>query len=90
MMPFTRETAASFGARGRRATARRYGRAYMAEIAARGFESTVARHWQGDRKGYVAWLREHARFAIVEAAAAVLLSAGAVSCVELDGDVPDF
>jgi hypothetical protein len=61
----------------------------MAEIAARGFNATVARHWQGDRKGYAAWLRERARFAVVEAAADVLLAAGC-SCVEMEGDLPDY
>jgi hypothetical protein len=60
----------------------------MAVIGAKGFEATVAVHWQGDRKGFMAWLREHARFAIVEAVADVLLASG-VNCVELDGDLPD-
>jgi hypothetical protein len=49
----------------------------------------LARHWAGDRKGYVAWLREHARFALVEAAAEMILAAG-VRCVELDGDLPGY
>jgi hypothetical protein len=89
MMPFTRETAAAYGRRGGKATAATHGRRHMAEIGARGFNATVARHWQGDRKGYAAWLREHARFAVVEAAADVLLAAG-VSCVELDGELPEL
>jgi hypothetical protein len=60
----------------------------MAAIGSKGFEATVAAHWQGDRKGFMAWLREHARFAIVEAAAEVLLASRS-ACVELDGDLPD-
>jgi hypothetical protein len=48
----------------------------------------VARHWAGDRKGYIAWLREHARFQLIEAAADVLLDVD-VRCVELDGDLPE-
>src|SRR5438270_1019044 len=41
------------------ATLARYGRRHMAEIGKRGFETTVARHWQGDRLAYRDFL--HAR-----------------------------
>src|SRR5204862_29173 len=34
------------------ATFRQYGKAHMAAIGKRGFEATVARHWQGDRLAY--------------------------------------
>jgi hypothetical protein len=27
-------------------------------VGKKGFDATVARHWQGDRQGYVRWLRE--------------------------------
>jgi hypothetical protein len=87
-MPFTKSTAATMGSRGGFRTVRKHGRKHMKTIAAKGFAATVARHWSGDRKSYTAWLRDHARFALVEAAASVLLDAG-VSCVELDGDLPE-
>jgi hypothetical protein len=83
-MPFTKLTAATMGSRGGFRTVRKH----MKTIAAKGFAATVARHWSGDRKSYTAWLRDHARFALVEAAASVLINAG-VSCVELDGDLPE-
>jgi hypothetical protein len=87
-MPFTKETAAAFGRQGGRRCRELHGREHMRTIGARGFDATVARHWQGDRAGYVAWLRQNARFAVVEAAAEILLDAG-VSCVELDGNLPE-
>jgi hypothetical protein len=62
----------------------------MAEIGAKGFEATVAAHWQGDREAFMDWLRGHARFAVIEAAAGVLLASGDVNCVELDGELPDL
>jgi hypothetical protein len=68
-MPFTKATAAAHGRKGGLSCVRKHGRRHMGAIGARGFHATVARHWQGDRKGDVAWLRAHARFALVEAAA---------------------
>jgi general stress protein YciG len=52
-MPLDRQEA---GARGGRETFRRHGRKHMQEIGAKGFAATVARHWQGDRKGYLEFL----------------------------------
>jgi hypothetical protein len=86
-MPFTKSNAAAFGRQGGRRCRDVHGREHFRAIGARGFNATVARHWAGDRAGYVAWLRDHARFAVIEAAADVLLAAG-VRCVELDGDIP--
>jgi hypothetical protein len=40
------------GSEGGRTTYERYGTKYMAEIGAKGFATTVARHWQGDRRAY--------------------------------------
>ena len=40
------------GSAGGRATFEKYGSKHMAEIGAMCFAATVARHWQGDRKGY--------------------------------------
>jgi hypothetical protein len=88
MMPFTKATAAGFGRKGGQSTLARYGKRHLSQIGARGFASTVNRHWAGDRKGFMSWLRERGRFFAVEAAAEVLLAAGG-SCVELDGDLPD-
>lgn len=33
-------------------TDRRWGSRHRAEIGAKGFAATVARHWQGDRQGF--------------------------------------
>jgi hypothetical protein len=87
-MPFTKDNAAKHGRQGGRRCRELHGREHMRTIGARGFDATVARHWAGDRAGYVAWLRDHARFRVIEAAADVLLDAG-VRCVELDGDLPE-
>ena len=62
----------------------------MSEIGAKGFDATVAAHWQGDRKGFMAWLRDHARFTLVERAAGDVLDSGAATCVELSGDLPEL
>ncbi len=40
------------GSKGGRTTFERYGRKHMQEIGAKGFATTVARHWQGDRAAY--------------------------------------
>jgi hypothetical protein len=40
------------GRKGGRTTYERYGSKHMAEIGAKGFATTVARHWQGDRQAY--------------------------------------
>src|SRR5262249_39649327 len=48
------------GARGGKQTLAKYGRGYMAEIGARGFAATVARHWQGDKASYLRFLRDRA------------------------------
>src|SRR4051794_32993898 len=85
---YPRDNAAAFGRQGGRRCRELHGREHMRSIGARGFSATVARHWAGDRAGYVAWLRDHARFAIIEAAAEVLLAAG-VRCLELDGNLPE-
>lgn len=37
---------------------RKYGQVYMREIGKKGFASTVARHWQGDRKACIRRLIE--------------------------------
>lgn len=64
------------------------GPAYMAEIGAKGFASTVARHWQGDRAAYRDYLglRRHEQRIeeAVDAEMARRLTAGAkTACVEL-------
>ena len=38
----------------------------MAEIGARGFETTVNRHWGGDRASYLKYLRERANESVLE------------------------
>jgi hypothetical protein len=40
------------GSKGGRTTFERYGSKHMAEIGKRGFETTAARHWNGDSQGY--------------------------------------
>ena len=63
--------------------------AHFRAAGALGFNATVARHWQGDRAGYAAWLRQNARLAAVEAAADILFRNGA-TCVEFDDDLPEL
>ena len=80
---------AECGRLGGLATRRRHGRAHFRAAGALGFNATVARHWQGDRAGYAAWLRQNARLAAVEAAADILFRNGA-TCVEFDDDLPEL
>lgn len=40
------------------ACAKKHGKAHMREIGKRGFQTTVDRHWNGDRSAYAAYLRE--------------------------------
>jgi hypothetical protein len=39
-------------------TLRRHGRAHFVAAGKRGFDTTCARHWAGDRAAYVQWLHE--------------------------------
>ncbi len=55
-MKFTKETAATHGARGGRRTVERHGRQHMAAIGVRGFWATVLRHWDGNARAYVNYL----------------------------------
>jgi hypothetical protein len=76
------------GSKGGRATFERYGRKPMQEIGARGFATTVARHWQGDRKGcrdYLGFRRHEAHIeAFVDRELARRLENGEeVACVEM-------
>jgi hypothetical protein len=83
------------GSKGGKTTADRYGPKYMAEIGARGFATTVARHWQGDRAAYRDYLglRRHER-QLESLVDRELARSEKVACVEMpvlsgpDGDVP--
>lgn len=48
------------GAKGGRSTFRRYGKAYMAQIGRKGYEATLARHFQSDEAGFRRWLHGRA------------------------------
>ena len=48
------------GKKGGNETAQRHGHPHMAEIGKKGFATTVARHWQGDKDGYLKHQRDRA------------------------------
>jgi hypothetical protein len=50
-------TKADAGRRGGNSTKARHGREHYVKAGKKGFLATVARHWQGDREGYLRWLR---------------------------------
>ena len=50
---------AEAGRIGGRATRKRHGIEHYRAAGRKGFMVTVARHWQGDKSGYLRWLREH-------------------------------
>ncbi len=54
------------GSKGGRTTFERYGSKHLADIGKRGFETTVARHWAGDRQGFTDWLRAKAHESRIE------------------------
>ena len=56
----------SISSKGGRTTVQRHGKTHMAEIGARGFETTVNRHWGGDRASYLKYLRERANESVME------------------------
>lgn len=56
MPKFTAENAAEHGRKGGRATVERHGRGHMSTIGARGFWTTVRRHWGGDARAFVNYL----------------------------------
>ncbi len=43
---------------GGQATLKRHGRNHFVQAGKAGFASTVARHWKGDRKAYLAFLKD--------------------------------
>jgi hypothetical protein len=49
-------TKAEAGRLGGLQTKRRHGRQHFQQAGAKGFMATVARHWQGDKRGYLRWL----------------------------------
>lgn len=76
------------GRRGGRACVKRHGRHHMAAIGARGFATTLAKHWQGDKPGMVAWLHERAAVSVADTLATMecrrqIASGAAVACVEI-------
>jgi hypothetical protein len=46
--------------RGGKSTVERHGVEHMKAIGSKGFAATVARHWQGDKQGYLQHLRAQA------------------------------
>jgi hypothetical protein len=79
-------------------TFRRHGRKHMAEIGKRGFETTVARHWLGDRHAYLLFLAAREWNVLSDRLASLRLGeeirAGAtIACMELpweDEGAPPF
>ena len=58
---------AEAGRIGGRATKKRHGIEHYRAAGRKGFMVTVARHWQGDKSGYLRWLRERGWLAEVHA-----------------------
>jgi len=58
---------AEAGRIGGRATKKRHGIAHYRAAGRKGFMTTLARHWQGDKPGYLRWLRERGWLAQVHA-----------------------
>lgn len=48
---------AEAGRKGGEQTKRRHGRAHYQEAGRKGFLATLARHWHGDKEGYLRYLR---------------------------------
>src|SRR5438132_12331258 len=63
------------GRLGGKATLARYGRPHFQAIGRRGYQATLARHWQGDRRGFAQWLHGHALTAVADALADRVLAA---------------
>jgi general stress protein YciG len=55
--PKRKLTKAEAGRLGGKTTKERHGRKHYQEAGRKGFMATVARHWHGDRQGYLKWLR---------------------------------
>lgn len=55
--PKNKLTKAEAGRKGGNQTKRRHGIDHYREAGRKGFMATVARHWQGNRDGYLRWLR---------------------------------
>jgi hypothetical protein len=58
--PKKKLTKAEAGRLGGLQTKRRHGRQHYQQAGAKGFMATVARHWQGDKEGYMRYLQTHA------------------------------
>ena len=56
MQPKTKLTKAEAGRLGGVQTKGRHGRQHFQQAGAKGFQTTVARHWQGDKEGYLRYL----------------------------------
>jgi hypothetical protein len=57
--PTKKMSKAEAGRLGGMATKKRHGLEHYRKAGAKGFMVTVARHWFGDREGYMHWLRAH-------------------------------
>src|SRR5262249_33298935 len=57
MAPKKKLTKAEAGRLGGDQTKRRHGIEHYREAGRKGFMATCARHWQGDKEGYLKWLR---------------------------------
>jgi hypothetical protein len=67
------------------------GREYLREIASKGFMATVARHWAGDKKAYLEYLRCRAGFSKVERLVdrqldAAIADGATIACAETSAD----
>jgi hypothetical protein len=75
---------AEAGRIGGRTTKRRHGIEHYRAAGKKGFMVTVARHWQGDKQGYLRWLREHGWIAKVrELFDAEPAGPSGIKCIEI-------
>jgi hypothetical protein len=63
------------GSAGGKQTVARHGKSHMQTIGKKGFQTTVARHWEGDAKSYVEYLHRRAHKAQIEALTNIQLRA---------------
>jgi hypothetical protein len=80
------------------ATFQRHGRQHMSAIGKKGFEATVARHWQGDRHAYLLFLAAREWHLLSDRLDSLRLAeeiraGAAIACIELpweDEGAPPF
>ena len=55
---FIKGAAADYGRRGGRKTVQRHGNRHMSRIGQQGYQTTLERHFQGDKQAFDRWLKD--------------------------------